>query len=63
MPHRPEDTSTDRHESQRPGEQTDEAIEGGHYRGPRLTADTEPPSPAGRRTSPGHVPAHGERRR
>ena len=62
MPHRPEDTSTDPHANTRPGEQPDEAVEGGHYRGPKLTADTPPPPPADRHTSPGHVPAHGERR-
>ncbi|WP_373046668.1 hypothetical protein [Vulgatibacter sp.] len=61
MPHRPEDTSTDRHESQRTGEKADAAIEGGHYRGPRPTGDTQPPAPANR-SSPGKIPDHGGRR-
>jgi len=61
MPHRPEDTSIDRHESQRPGEQPDEAVEGGHHHGPRTTADTQPPAPANRST-PGTLPEHGIRR-
>lgn len=62
MPHRPEDTSTDEHLRERPGEQRDQAVEGSHWRGPRPTGDTQPPAPANRRP-PGESADHGVRRR
>lgn len=60
MPHRPEDTSNDKAERERPGETPSQSIEG-FREGPRPESDTQPPAPTARK-SPGKYPSHGERR-